>query len=110
MTGLAVEGLFRPNDSLTETVLDAMKEKGHRFFERMYMSLRLRALSDDKRLELERALTERLMEDVKTGAVTIPPAAIVGGVFVEDWRELFEWIIEHWPEILEMIIAIISLF
>ena len=109
--GEVVEGIFRPNDSLTNMILAAMREQGHGLGERLLMSLRLRVLSRDKRLELERAIAAKLAQDVEGGLVSLPVgSAIEGGVYVGDWRDLFEWFMENWPAILEMILAIIALF
>lgn len=110
-TTLVVEGLFRPNDSLVRTVLDVMKDRGHGPFERFFMSLKLRALSTDERKELEQQLTKKLVADVEAGLVKLPVgASVVAGVLVGGWQDLFQWFLDNWPAILEMIMAIISLF
>lgn len=108
---LVVEGLFRPNDSLVTTVLGVMKEKGHGPFERFWMSLKLRGLSKEDRKKLETDVTGLLVEQVEAGLVKLPvSASVVGGVLVGSWQDLFDWFIQNWPKILEMILAIISLF
>ena len=106
-----VERIFRPNNSLTNMILAAMREQGHGLGERLVMSLRLRVMSQDKRLELEQAISAKLFQDVESGLVSLPvTSAIEGGVYVGDWRDLFEWFMANWPAILEMILAIIALF
>jgi hypothetical protein len=106
-----VERVFRPNDTLLRTVLDTMKDKGHGPFERLVMSLRLRSLPKDQRQELEEQVTQLLVKDVEAGVVKLPVNSTVeSGVLVGSWQDLFDWFIANWPKILEMILAIISLF
>ena len=107
----SVEALFRPNNTLVQTVLQGMREQGHRLGERFYMSVRLRMLSPAKKQELELKVTERLLQDVNAGLVTLPvSASVVEGVLVGDWRDLFQWFFDNWESILEIIMFIISLF
>lgn len=106
-----VEALFVPNRTLVDTVLQVMREQGHGLGERLFMAFKLRLAPRHKLQELERSVTGLLMQHVEAGLVTLPASAKVeDGVLVTDWIELFEWFLEHWEEILEIILAIISLF
>lgn len=66
------------------------------------------ALDDDLiRDEIEYTLSRKAAE-----AGVVPPQAFdADGLFVGNWiTDLLDWVIEHWDEILEIIMTIISLF
>ena len=107
----SVEAVFRPNNSMVNVILGVMRERGHGLGERLLMALRLRVLPRNKRQELEKVVTGLLVAQVNAGLVTLPVSVSVSnGVVVGGWQDLFEWFLENWPAILEMILAIISLF
>lgn len=106
-----LEGIFRKNDSLDDTLREAMRADGCGLFERLVVSMRVRRLSADGRKALEAELANMLEADVAAGKLTLPVgAAVVGGVLVGSWQDLFAWFLENLPAILEAIMMIISLF
>lgn len=104
-----VETTFRPNNSLVNVILGVMRERGHGLGERLLMALRLRVLPQNKRQELEQAVTDLLVAHVNAGLVTLP-VSVSTGVVVGSWQDLFEWFLENWSAILDINLAIISLF
>ena len=106
-----IEAIFRPNNSLVNVILGVMREQGHSLGERLLMALRLRVLPRNKRQELEQAVTDLLVAHVNAGLVTLPVSVSVStGVVVGSWQDLFEWFLENWSAILDINLAIISLF
>jgi hypothetical protein len=106
-----VEGIFRPNDSLDDTLRDAMRADGCGLFERLIVSMRVRRLSDEGRAALEKELGKMVSASVEAGTLKLPPkAAVVGGVLVGNWQDLFQWFLDNLPAILEAIMSIIAMF
>lgn len=102
-----LEGKFESNNSLDSVIHHAARRNWRTtgLLKRLKI---YRALRDpDLRYELELALTETAAE-----AGAIPPEARdqTTGVYVGDWQDLFQWFLDNWPAILEMIMQIISLF
>jgi len=101
---------FKPNESLPEALIRAARDELKWWQWRRRRAV-ITALSQlDYRFVLEAELT-----DMALRAGAIPPSAtfdVVGGtkIFVGAWTDLFDWIIENWPAIMEMILSIISLF
>lgn len=106
-----LEGLFRPNESLEDTLRQALRADGCGIFERWAISGKVRRMTPKQRAELERQLTAKVESDVQAGKLTLPvSASIVGGILVTGWRDLLDWFMANLPAILEMIMTIIALF
>lgn len=95
--------MFRPNRTLDKTIVTAMEQGCHSMMERCIMRVRLAFLPRAKRAELEKGLTELVTS-------ALPAASIVGGIFVGDWMDIIQYIIENLDVILEFILAIITIF
>lgn len=95
--------MIAKNESL-DVVLDKLTDTADCTF-RERVAVKVCQWRPRKRQELQRALTERAME---TGAIA--PSSVEDGVYVGDWRDLWDWIWEHREEIFEFVITIISLF
>ena len=97
--------MFRQNRSLDDTILRVAEEVGMNPFERFILRFRLAVMWRPKRRQLEEQITEFA---VKTGAIL--PQATESGVYVGDWRDMFQWFLDNWEEIFKIILALISLF
>ena len=102
---------WEPNQSLPEALIKAARNELPWWQWRKRRAV-LTALNQlDYRFVLEAELTDMAM---RVGA--IPPEGDMyktyGGVpiFVGAWTDIFDWIINNWPAIMEMIMQIISLF
>lgn len=108
---VAVEGLFRPNDSLEDTLRQALKADGCGILERWAISGKVRRMTSTQRAELERQLTSKVEADVQAGKLALPlSVSIVGGILVSGWQDLLDWFMANLPAILEMIMTIIAMF
>ena len=98
---------FKPNKTLAGTVYEAMRRKRVPIAQRMYVRTCFIFASDDKLRDLELELTSEL----KLAGV-IAPEAIVDNCYAGDWGvpPILDWILEHWEEILKIIMTIIGLF
>lgn len=106
-TTLEFEGLFRNNQSLDRCVGRVMREYDTPLRERLRIRTRMALLSWEDRAELERQLTAKAME---MGALPKEGPNIVNGIYVGSWLDLFDWFINNWETILEIILAIIAVF
>lgn len=101
--------MFKPNYTLDKAVGAAMSAVGHGLSERVGVRCRIVLLSRAKREELEKQITALAV----AGGV-LPASAVVGGVYTGPWIDgimaLLNWFIENWEMILEIILAIISIF
>lgn len=101
---------FVPNETLVDALIDAARRE-LRWWQWRKKRAVVRALSQmDYRYILEAELT-----DMAFRAGALPPEAsfeTVGGlrIYGGPWTDLFDWIIQNWPAIMEMILSIISLF
>lgn len=98
---------FRPNRTLASAIFEAARKKRVPLRQRAYLRTCFMFADDDKLRELEVELTAEL---VTSGA--IPPTAVVDECYTGDWGvpPILDWILEHWEEILKIIMTIIGLF
>lgn len=96
---------WKENKTLDAALTEAAWDSGATLRERL--CVRIALLRPRKRQELELALTQLACE---TAAIPVAGDQIVEGVYVGSWQDLFQWILENWPKIIEMIMAIIALF
>jgi hypothetical protein len=98
--------MFQPNRSLETTIMSVMRDQGHNLLERLRVRIALAFLSRDKRRQLEHELTT-----MASTAGAIPPQSVGSdGVYVGAWQDLFQWFLDNWESILELILRIISFF
>jgi hypothetical protein len=98
---------WKPNASLDNVMVDVAWQERASFRERL--ALRVCLIRPAKRHQLEAAMTEMALE---AGAIALEGSSVVDGVYVGDWGApgFLTWIIDNWPKIMEMILAIIALF
>lgn len=98
---------WRSNASLDNVLVDAAWQGHANFRERC--ALRICLLRPVKRHQLEAALTEFAVE---AGVIPLTGDLVQDGVYVGDWGApgFLQWILDNWPKIMEMILAIIALF
>lgn len=96
---------WNPNYSLDQAIGTAMRAVGHGLSERVSVRCRLVLLPRARRMELEKQITALAV----TGGV-LPASAMVAGVYTGPWIDLLNWFLENWEVILEIILAIITIF
>ena len=107
---------FNPNASLAEVLIDVARRELKWWQFRKKRALALVLSEADFRFELEAQLTYKAM---RAGA--LPPENQIGAtydsfyngqvvIYGGVWTDFFDWIIQNWPAIMEMILSIISLF
>lgn len=84
----------------------AILQAAEQMDERRFTMFRLRMGMLRPRIRRE---IELCMADEAIRAGIIEPSALEDGV-VGDWTDFFDWVIQNWPAILEMILEIISIF
>lgn len=98
--------MFKPNWTLDKAVGAAMLAVGHGLGERVGIRARMALLPRAKREELEKQVTAAAV-----AASAIPPSSVVGGIYVGNWwQDLLQFLIDNWEVILEIILAIITIF
>lgn len=96
--------MFRPNRTLSKALLQAASIKEVEFEDKLRILLAL--YLPRNRRDLERAITSYAFE----AGFVAESSTNFDGVYVGDWSDLLQLFLDNWEEILELIIAIISLF
>jgi hypothetical protein len=95
------------NKTLSSTVFEAARKSRVGIAKRMYLRTCFMFASADKLKELEQELTTEL---VLAGVLPPEGVQVVDGCFVGNWQDFLQWIIDHWDDILRIIMTIIGLF
>lgn len=102
-----VEGIFRKNGSLDNTLLEALRKEGVGLADRLLFRWQLNRMSADERKKLEQEMTKLVVE---SGVPMPVNATIVGGVIVGSWADFLQMLIDNLPKILEILAKFLPLF
>lgn len=102
-----VEGIFRKNGSLDNTLVEALRKEGVGIADRVLFRWQLNRMSAEDRKKLEQEMTKVVVE----AGVPLPVnASIVGGVLVGSWADFLQMLIDNLPKILEILAKFLPLF
>lgn len=102
-----VEGIFRKNGSLDNTLVEALRKEGVGIADRVLFRWQLNRMPAEDRKKLEQEMTKVVVE----AGVPLPVnASIVGGVLVGSWADFLQMLIDNLPKILEILAKFLPLF